>query len=247
MSYKLDQDTDIECRDEWAELDEYDFDSTPPLHSSSAHDYDPDEPYDTWNGYPDEIGEDMYSQQQLEQTVHPKQNYHSDQNRLTNNNIIDLPNQINPVNPISSIYEKIDNRLDLSNKEKTNRKIKYQNIVDFFPELKARGFGQYAKDINHYTTEIIWPKYQIYGVIVDEPTYNKYLYHVSYRRRENSSRPSGYETVMLGFVHKSQLEYYPPDNISNKPSYRVEIKDLQEDIYYIHDSLRFDEWVRQTF
>lgn len=77
MSYELDQDTVLECIDEWAEPEEYGFDSTPPLHFSSTLDYDPDESYYTWNGDPEEM--DMYYDEQLlEQTSHQEEdNYDS--------------------------------------------------------------------------------------------------------------------------------------------------------------------------
>lgn len=55
MSYELDQDTALECIDEWAEPDENGFDFTTPLNYSSTLDYDPDEPYYTWNGDPEEM------------------------------------------------------------------------------------------------------------------------------------------------------------------------------------------------
>ena len=73
MSYELDQDTVLECIDEWAEPDEYGFDYTPPLHSYSSFDYDVDDPYDTWNGDEDEMKEAIdYDDQQLEQPTYQK-------------------------------------------------------------------------------------------------------------------------------------------------------------------------------
>ena len=157
----------------------------------------------------------------LDQDTHPGE-YHHTESSLQ---------QESPKQPIHnfSVYEEIDNDPKLSSTEKINKKIKYQNRVDFSPELKKHGLEQYANNINHYTAQTINLQKQQeleYGIIVNEETYNNhYYYHIGYIRNEDENRPSGYNTVKLGFVLRSSLQYHQPDRIWNIPSYRVRSDD----------------------
>ncbi len=218
MSYKLDQDTDIECRDEWAELDEYDFDSTPPLHSSSAHDYDPDEPYYTWNGYPDEIGEDVYSQQQLEQTAHPKQknNYYMDHRGLTKHNNIDIENLAH------LIFGKKDPPSLSTSKREINEMINKMCQEEGKRILKNASIGQNEFSICH-----VCPEYENSNFVMIEPyrfeKYKKDLVFV-YKRLPDESHPSKYQVSWRGYAPIEMFTRFSPDRYCRVPTYRVYIE-----------------------
>lgn len=172
-----------------------------------------------------------------------------DERAFPNNNITIIPNQIRSHNPTWSVYEEIDNLPNISEKEKINKKIKYQNKVDFSRELRKHNLEEYADRINHYTTEMInWEKQQ-YGIIVyDEDTYNNHHYHIGYRRLEDFSRPSGYTTVILGFSRRSALKCFQPGGKFSNPTYRVELDENSgfiRDINRLYEMLEYD--IHQEF
>ena len=188
---------------------------------------------------------------QLEQPVSKTNNFRIndfDERSIPNNNITIIPNQIRSHNPTWSVYEEIDNNPNITEKEKINKKIKYQNKVDFSHELRKHNLEEYADRINHYTTEMInWEKQQ-YGIIVDEDTYNNHHYHIGYRRLEDVSRPSGYNTVMLGFAQRSALTYFQPGRKFTNPTYRVELDENSgfiRDINRLYEMLEYD--IHQEF
>lgn len=174
---------------------------------------------------------------QLEQPVYQKQNNNH------NNNITVLPNQ----NPASSVYDEIDKNPNYSKQHKINKKIKCQTGLTSYHELRKRGIEEYAKEINHYTTEIKYPKY---GIIVDGETYRNHQYHIGYSRLEDDSEPAGYRAIMLGFVYKSDLIYFDPDrpvftyyDITaikfRNPFYGVKVSDMRNinELYnHLHNS-----------
>ena len=251
MSYELDQDTALECIDEWAEPDDNGFDFTPPLNYSSTLDYDPDEPYYTWNGDPEEMSM-YYDEQQLEQTSHQEQENNYDSkiySWLESINRSIKSNESDPVKLVTSIFGKPQ----LTDKQRElNIKIQNKNKDKFYPLLRKMKLDQCAEDIYHYTSEMENPNKQKYGIVVDEATYNKYLYFVGYIRIPDASNPLGFKTEMLGFSRRSDLKYHEPepDKKWYAPTYRVPIYDKERFINninllfsYLKDSLVLDELV----
>lgn len=247
MSYALDQDTALECIDEWAEPDEYGFDFTPPLNSSTL-DYDPDEPYYTWNGDPEEMNM-YYDEQQLEQISHQEQeeNYDSKIDKWLESISRSIKsNESDPIKQVPYIFGKSESTDD----RELNMSIQNENKDVFYLLLKKRKLEQSAEDIYHYTSEMENPNKQKYGIVVDEVTYNKYLYFVGYIRIPDASNPLGFKTLMLGFSRRSDLKYHEPEPDKNwdTPTYRVLIYDKERFINdinllfsYLKDALALDE------